>query len=563
MKVKEFIARFFKKQNISHIFGHTGFAVTSLIDELIKEDFEIVYSRSENNSVYLADGYSRILEKPAIIITTTGPGATNLVTGVANAYSDSIPLLLVCALNDSISYGLNNHQDGTGRGRSIDQNNIFSNCCKESIFVANPKTIITALREAFRMACSGRKGPVYLGIPRDFWDIEIENDSYFDKEKNNYAKNLKFVKNDSFKKVFDLIYKSKKPLFIIGEGIKYDGVGIDFNKFIQKIRVPYVISPMTKDYVDEFNECYLGTLRHTGSKQIFEYLKEADLLVILGDRLSSHEYGNNLSYFKNKIIVQIDNDPCEIGKLFSVDVAIESDFKEFFNNDLIKLHNNSSALINEIHQLSEKYINIIQPLETKLGINSFYIPKLLEKIGGSDAVFTVDGGSAKTLFITKLRTKITQRFLVADKFSPMGYSIPASIGASIAGKKEVYCLVGDASFQMTFNDLAVLIGRNIKIILLLLNNGGMKTIKNYCEVKKLPKFCNPDFKHIALSMDMEYQFAKKYKNLEIAIKKAKISRKSQFIEVIIDQSILRLDVVNSGKIGKIKPLIKGFFGKTM
>lgn len=559
MKFKDIIAFFLKKEEIKYVFGHTGGGICDLIDSLNINGINIFFSRNESNATYMADGYARITGKPSIILTTTGPAATNLVTGMANAYADSIPLISICALNDSYKYGYNNHQDGTGRGRSTDQNAIFKNCCKEVLFVNDPNTILKVLKDAFRIATQKRPGPVYIGIPKNFWDFEIDEKELLNEVYK--SDNLLFPDKNTEKKIIDSIYQSKFPLILLGEGAYYKNINLDFEKFINKIKIPFVVSPVAKNFVNEFNSYYLGTMRHTGSKQIYDYFSKVDLVIMLGDRLSEHEkYKGNYQFLNNKEIIQIDNDDSEIGKIAKIDMGIFSDVSFLLNSSFIdREHINSQVFLKEINYFKDQYLKINQIRQTNIGINPYFITKEIEVKADKDAVFVVDGGFTKTLFISKLKTNINQKFIVADKFSPMGYSIPASIGVALSGKKEVYCLVGDGSFQMTFNDLTCLLDNSkIKIILLLFNNQGMVSIKNFKSNLKNKRFSfsNPNFKKIALSNKMNYFYNKSFVSFQKSLRIAKKLKNSCFIELAIDQNAIIWDFKEMSKKSKLKNILR-------
>jgi len=539
MKLKDIVSGFLKSQGVEIVFGHTGAGNIDFIESLAKSGIKVMFSRNENNAAYLADGYSRAKNSISIVTSTTGCGATNLVTGLANAYSDEIPIVAICAMNNSNDFGLNNHQDGTGKSGSVDQNEILKNCCKHSIFVFNPKLILSSLKEAFRISQSERKGPVYLGIPKDFWNVDI--DIVLDEKKYRSEEDLTF-NNKKIMELYELIYKSEHPLILIGDGIRYGRVGIDFEKFINKMRIPFALSPLAKDFIDESNDYCLGSIRLRGSKHILKYLAKTDLIILLGNRLTELEFGNNKNLFLNKQIIQIDKDPNEIGRIISFDHAINSNGTDFFNYKKIRNHRNSTLLKSMAFSLKKEAFDIPQKEHSEVGMNPFYIPKVLEKYSSKEAVFVVDSGYTKSLFISKLNTKSGQRFIVADKFSPMGYSIPASIGVAISGKKEVYCLVGDGSFQMTFNELTDLIDVKIKIILILLKNNGMRSVKPISNLNgNLANFSNPDFLKISQSVGMEHQSVKNVLELVSALNIARKSTTSQFIEIDVDQSLMKWD----------------------
>lgn len=319
--VKSAVADILKQEKIEYVFGYTGGHIKAMWKAASDSKIKLILNRQEGNAVYMADGYARLTKKPSVILATAGPGVTNMVTGLASALLDSIPLVAIGAGVATTAVGKNAVQEGSGRGRTTEQRLIFKACCKQAMAAPSPEAVPDMVREAFRLAISGRPGPVYLEIPSNFWNKEIEYESVpTEKYKNNHLPSC-YLKDSQ--EIIDALYKAKQPLIIIGEGAEEMGMEKKLNDFLKKLQIPFAVSPMAKNHINEYDPLYLGVPRSGGKQQkVYEYMRKSDFILFLGDRMQ--EWGMNgydESLVKRAQLAQVEPDYTEIGRVFPVDFS--------------------------------------------------------------------------------------------------------------------------------------------------------------------------------------------------------------------------------------------------
>lgn len=536
--VKSAIADILKQEGVEYVFGYTGGHIMHMWEAANNAGIKLILNKQEGNGVYMADGYARITKKPSVVLGTSGPGATNMVTGLASALLDSIPIIAIGATVSTPAFGRNAVQDGSGRGNATEQRLIFKASCKQAMLAPTPQAVPTMIREAFRLAVSGRPGPVYVEIPSDFWNIEINYNSI---DASTY-KNMHIPKCnvDDCKTIAEQFYKAKHPFIIVGEGAEEKGIEEILMKFLNTVHVPFAASPIAKNYVDEYNQLYLGIPRDEGKKQkVYDYMRASDFILLLGDRMQEWEvrwYDDTLT--KNATLAQVDPDYSEIGRVYPAGYSAVGSISSFIESIDVKPHGQASAMKNEIEELVKSYPHKDRYSDSK-GINPLNINTVVEKNIAKDAVIVCDTGYAKSMAIMKFRTKRPQQFIVADKNGPMGYSVPAALGAALATGKEVVCFVGDGGFQMTLQELGTAMNYGLKVIYVIENNGGCVSIVDFhtsvyghhCA----DTFHNPDFVKIAEGYGMKgyrVETTEAFKNAFIEAQKEKTS---VVIDALVDQ----------------------------
>ncbi len=504
--VKSAIADILKQEKIEYVFGYTGGHIKAMWKAANDAKIKLILNRQEGNAIYMADGYARLTKKPSIVLATTGPGVTNMVTGLASALLDSIPIVAIGAGVSTDAVGKNAVQEGSGRGQTTDQKLIFKACCKQSMLAPSPEAIPDMVREAFRLSISGRPGPVYVEIPSDFWDKEIEYESMPPlKYKNihppqcDLKDSLEIIKN---------LYKAKHPIIIIGEGADAKDIESKLDNFLNKTKIPFAVSPIAKNFVDEYNPLYLGVPRSGGKKQkVYEYMRKSDFILFLGDRMQEWEtnwYDETL--IKNAKIAQVEPDYSEIGRVFPVDFSAVGSVSSFIDQIDIKQHDQSAELKQEVDKLNKLFPRLDRYPDGD-GMNPFNLNNIVEELITNDATIVCDTGYAKSMAIMKFRTKLSQKFIVSDKNGPMGYSVPASLGVALKTKKEVVCFVGDGGFQMTLNELGTAMEYGLKIIYIIENNSGCQMIVSG-NIEDYGSHCagtfkNPDYVKMAESYSLK------------------------------------------------------------
>jgi len=544
IQVKDAIADILKKEGTEIVFGHTGGHVMHMWEAIKKIGLKMILNKQEGNAVYMADGYTRSTNKPGIIVGTSGPGVQNMVTGLASAYADSIPLIVIGASVATFAAGRNALQESSGRGQAVEQRLIFRACCKQAMTAPSPDAVPDIIRDAFRTAFSGRKGPVFIEIPNNFWNLEIE---YEEIDPTNYKNvNLPSCKQEDCIQIINALYNADHPMIVIGDGYDIFEDKKHLQNFLYKLEIPYAVSSQAKNYVDERSPRYLGGLRYHGKKiRAYEYMQKSDLILFLGDRMSQWEldWDYDREVLGNAVLAQIDPDSSEIGRMYPVKysaVGSVSSFISFAN--INNKHKNSQKLIDEVNELKSKIPFQNRNEDSKKGINPLNLIRVVEDYSDGSANIVFDTGFTGSMGIQKFRLKDQQKFIHSEKNSPMGYSLPAAIGCNIGTNNETICFVGDGSMQMTLNELGTALNYGSKIIIIIQSNGGLASIRRFmtfvfghqCQTE----FVNPDFIKLAQSYNMKGYQVKTTVEFETAFKEAKKSKTSVIIDAIVDQDIM-------------------------
>jgi acetolactate synthase-1/2/3 large subunit len=537
--VKSAIADILRLEGIEYVFGYTGGHIMQMWEAANNAGIKTILNKQEGNGVYMADAFARIIGKPGIILGTAGPGVTNMTTGLATSFLDSIPLIAIGAGVATSAFGKNAVQDGSGRGRATEQRAAMKSVCKQAMLAPTPQAVPDMIREAFREALSGRPGPVYVEVPSDFWDIPIEYEKI---QPSNY-RNCSLTScniNDSTS-VQKKLLASKHPLIVIGEGANEPAIGAKMMKFIEKVFIPFTVSPLGKNVVDEFHPLYLGVMRMQGTTQkVYEYIKKSDFILFLGDRMQEWEVAwYNKELFSKATLAQVDPDWNEIGRVYPVDFSAVGSITSFIDTEGFKKHNNAQLLQEKVKQLWKQY-PIQGILKDSKGINPLNINTLVQKHADKDATIVTDTGYAKSMAIIKYLTHLNQHFISADKNGPMGYSVPAALGAALATNKQVIAFVGDGGFQMSLNELGTAMNYGLKAIYIILNNGGCSSIVNYHKSVYghhcADTFKNPDFVALAQSYGMKGYKVTTTEDFEKAFLLATKSKTSVLIDAHVNQA---------------------------
>jgi len=542
MDVKTAIADILKQERIEYVFGYTGGHICHMFEAADQAGIKIILNRQEGNAAYMADGYARCTDKPSILLGTSGPGVTNMVTGVATAFMDSIPLIVIGAAVPTFSWGRNAVQDTSGLGRTQHQKDIFQSITKASISVIDPIAVPNVVREAFKLALSGRPGPVFIEIPSDWWKVEIP---YVPLTPNQYRNgHLPLCQEGDCRLIEEQFFTSKHPVVIIGEGANESGISDQLMKFINTVKVPFSVAPCAKSIVEEHHPLYLGAMRASGKTQkVYEYMRSSDFLLFLGDRMQQSEVGwlYNNPIFQKAILAQVDYDETEIGRVYPIQYSAIGSISSFIRVFSHKNHPNAKMLQEEVSALKKKY-PVKNNYQDGIGVHPLALNSIVEELAREDAIIVADTGYAKSMAITKFLTKRTQQFLVADKNGPMGWSVPAALGAALATKKEVICFTGDGGFQMSLNELGTAMQYGVKVIYIVENNKGCRLITDvhtsYYGHQVATLFDNPDFEQIAKGYKIQGITVNTQQELRKSILQAQKYDKSSVINVHLDQDLM-------------------------
>jgi len=460
-----------KEQGVDTVFGYPGGSILNIYDELYKHSNEIrhILTSHEQGAAHAADGYARATGKVGVCMATSGPGSTNLVTGIATAYMDSIPLVAITA-----NVGVN--LLGKDSFQEVDIAGITMPITKHNFIVKDITKLADTIRKAFRIAASGRPGPVLVDITKDVTAAKTEYNPAGAKSVHINNKSVEISEED-LERAIEFINQSKKPFVFVGGGAVISGADNELRTFVNLIDAPVCDSLMGKGAFDGTDERYTGMLGMHGTKASNLGVTECDLLIAIGARFSDRVTGNAKKFASNAKIIHIDIDPAEINKNVLADCCIVGDIKEVLGilNSRTKKQDHKEW-VEHIISLKEKY-----PLKyNKDVLTGPYIIEKLYEITGGDAIITTEVGQNQMWAAQYFKYKRPRSLLTSGGLGTMGYGLGASIGAKIGSPdKTVINIAGDGCFRMNMNELATATRYNVPIIELILNNHVLGMVRQW------------------------------------------------------------------------------------
>lgn len=505
---------------VQTVFGYPGGIVLDLYDELYCQDkINHILVRHEQAAVHAAEGYARTSGKCGVVIVTSGPGATNTVTGIANAYLDGYPLVILTGQVAGNLIGKNAFQE-------VNICDMVKSCTKAVFQLTNANNIQETLLKAFEIANSGKKGPVLIDIAKNVFSEKIQD---FQPIKILNKENFTTVSDEIINQVYDRILSSNSPVIVAGGGVVHSSSEEELFNFAKSMKIPVVSTMMGIGTFPQDDLNYFGMLGIFGDNSANQILKEADLVISLGARFNDRitcKFQN--SDFDNKII-QVDINQQEPGNNFKPLIPVVADIKDFLTKINKKLSQKQNFVsfdlwLNQAQKLKESNT---KPHKTTNLMHSFEVIQKLDNFSkGKDVIFTSEVGQHQLWAVKNLKLSKDRKILVSGGLGTMGFGLPAAIGAGIANPdKTVICITGDGSFQMTLEELAVCkdYGLNIKIIIL--NNGYLGMVRQLQEKNcggrySQTKISNPDFVKLAQSYDIPAAQISSVNEIDNALDKA-------------------------------------------
>ncbi len=492
----EIMVKCLEAEGVSVVFGYPGAAICPFYDKIYDSHIKHILVRQEQNAAHAASGYARCSGRPGVCVATSGPGATNLITGIATAYTDSIPMI---AITGQVRSDL--------LGRDVFQEADITGACepfvKHSYLVSKTEDLPRVFKEAFHIASTGRQGPVLIDIPMDIQTNEIEEFVYPDSVNIiGYKPNTK-GHAIQIKKAIDAIKSSKRPLIVSGGGVLSSGVKLKFQDFALKTKIPVISTMMGIGVMPSEHELYLGMLGTHGKAVANRALHEADLVIVCGARLGDRAVAAPHQMSENTTVIHIDIDPAEIGKNVKTEIPIVGDMRNVLD---MLVENIGDYTVPE--QWQETVKTWKKDLFTTPPVFDGYVePRTLvshlSAMFRSKAILVADVGQNQIWCANNFRIR-EGRFLTTGGMGTMGYSIPAAVGAKFARPdRDVIAICGDGSFQMGMNELATIAGNNLNIKIIIMRNTRLGMVrelqdKNY-EGRHSATILNgdPDFLTIA------------------------------------------------------------------
>ena len=523
-----------KEQGVDTIFGYPGGAVLNLYDELYRHQDEIkhIITSHEQGAAHAADGYARATGKVGVCLATSGPGATNLVTGIANAYMDSVPMVAITGNVGTNLLGKDSFQE-------VDIAGVTMPITKHNFIVKDVKKLAKTIRRAFKIAASGRPGPVLVDITKDVTANKCEYKKE-DVKKADKAKKEKSFTEKELDKAAEMIAKAKRPVIFLGGGAIISEAHKEIKALVDLMDAPVCDSLMGKGAFDGTDKRYMGMIGMHGTKTANFSVTECDLLVVLGARFSDRVTGNTKSFAKRAKILHIDIDPAEINKNVKVDLSIEGDVKDVLKELNKKLNKQSHGeWMEHIAEMQAKY-----PLryhENEL-TGPYFIEELYRLTKG-DAIISTEVGQHQMWAAQFYKYSKPRTLLTSGGLGTMGYGLGASIGAQIGlPNKQVINLAGDGCFRMNMNELATAAHYNVPIIEVVFNNNVLGMVRQWQTLFYCKRYSQTllsqdiDYVKLAESMNIKAFRVTKKDEVDEVIKKALKAKGPVFIEVVIDKN---------------------------
>lgn len=530
-----------KEQNVDTVFGYPGSSVLPLYDELYKNKDCIrhILTSHEQGAAHAADGYARSTGKTGVCIATSGPGATNLVTGIATAYMDSVPIVAITGNVPSYMLGKDSFQE-------VDIAGITMPITKQGYIVKDTESLANTIRKAFSIARSGRPGPVLVDITKDCLCNEAE---YINDEEIEYGKKLEFsniINENEISKFNSYLKSSKKPLILIGGGVNISGASGEIKRFVDFVDAPVCETLMGRGAFSDDDERNVGMTGIYGTACSNILLRECDLLIAVGTRFSERVTGEDRKFAENAKIIQFDIDPAEVNKNIITDMSIMGDIQKNLSvlNDKIS-STEHPAWMKHVSALKKRNMFKIN----KKVLNGPYIINKLCELTHNNAIITTEVGQHQMWASQFYSFNDSRSFITSGGLGTMGYGLPAAIGAKLGNPdKKVINIAGDGCFRMNMNELVTASRHNIPIIQLVFDNRTLGMVYQWQKIMYDSRFSNTELKD---NMD----FVKLAEGLGVkAFRISKISEVENVLcnalsleePVVIDCMISSEDMVASG-----------------
>ncbi len=451
-----------ENHDVKRIFSYPGGTVLPIFDRMPKYNIKRILNRHEQGAAFAAAGVSRSTDKVGVCLATSGPGATNLLTGIADAFKDSIPMI---AITGNVPTALIN----TNAFQEVDIVQMAQPITKKATLAKCADEIPELIEEAFQLAQSGKPGPVLIDIPKDV-QMALVSDDVIEKLKN--KKVVQYEKGDSqvditqLSKVIEILQQSQKPVAIFGHGVKLSKAEKELAEFLEKSQIPTVWTLHGIGSFDPQHELSFGMLGMHGLGEANHAVHNADVVIGIGMRFDDRIIGTVDAFEKNKKIIHFDIDPLEFGKIIKCDARVQGDLKTTL-----------PALINQITELETKsWLNELteykqaHPIcENKKSQTEISVLNELYKIIDQEAIVTVDVGQHEMWAAQRFPGKLPKKFLASGGLGTMGFSLPTAVGAAFSGF-ETWSISGDGGFQMNIQELATIAQHKLPIRIMILNN---------------------------------------------------------------------------------------------
>lgn len=518
-----------KEQGVDTVFGYPGGAILNVYDALYQQsDIKHVLTSHEQGASHAADGYARSTGKVGVCFATSGPGATNLVTGIATAYMDSVPMVAITCNVTMPLLGKDSFQE-------IDITGITTPITKHNFIVKEVDNLADTIRRAFQIARKGRPGPVLVDIPKDVTAAKCE---YKSQEVEFPERVSHTIKDEDIEKALRYINKAKKPFVFVGGGAVISEASKELREFVERIDAPVCDTLMGKGAFDGTDERYTGMLGMHGTKTSNLGVSECDLLIAIGSRFSDRVLGNPKKFASHAKILHIDIDPAEVNKNIVADASIIGDVREVLTrlNKELSQHTHSEWM-EHIRQMNSKF-----PLcYHSEGLSGPYIIEKIYEMVHGDAIIVTEVGQHQMWAAQYYKYKEPRTLLSSGGLGTMGYGLGAAIGAQIANPdKQVINIAGDGCFRMNMNELATASRNDLPLIEVIVNNHVLGMVRQWQNLFYKQHYSatvlddGVDFVKLAEAMGCEARRVASREEFQKAFAEALECKKPFVIDCIID-----------------------------
>jgi len=552
----EIFCRALKDEGVKHLFGYPGGAVLHIYDALYKQnDVEHILVRHEQGATHAADGYARATGKPGVVLVTSGPGATNAITGIATAHMDSIPLVVFTGQVPRKMIGNDAFQE-------VDSIGITRPCVKHNFLVNDVKTLATIIKKAFYVATSGRPGPVVVDIPKD---VTADSCEYEYPENINMRSYSPVIKGHSgqIKKASKLILSAKKPMIYSGGGVILGEASKELTEFTRILNYPITNTLMGLGAYPATDQQFIGMLGMHGTYEANMAMHNCDVLVAIGARFDDRVTGDLEKFCPYAKIIHIDVDPSSIAKNVPVDIPIVGDVKHVLK-DLNKILNSEKNKLDENRDELELWrkqirewasIDCLKYDRTSSIIKPQYVVEKLWELTNGDAYITSDVGQHQMWAAQFYKFDKPRRWINSGGLGTMGFGLPSAMGVKLAFPDEtVACITGEASLVMCIQELSTCLQYGTPIKIINLNNRYMGMVRQWQEFFYSGRYSHsymealPDFVKMAESYGHEGIRIEKSDDVENALKEAlSMKDKTVIMDFITDQTENVYPMIASGK----------------
>jgi acetolactate synthase I/II/III large subunit len=525
--VAQAIIECLRLEGIDHAFGIVGSHYLALFNALKDSKIKYISVKHEGAAGFVALNYTKVSQKPALILGTAGPGAVNLVSGIAEMYKSGIPGIAITPVVSSSYFGKNAYQEDSGYGVSYSINRLFDCITRKSILAYNPCRIPDYLRELLRSSLSAPYGPVHLAIPSDFFSMEIE---YVDLQPNQYRLvNDSRFENGKMEHIVSLLKEAKTPIICIGNRCVFPNCSSDLQSLVDIIQCPFIVTHGSKGILSEFQELFGGVIDYYGHRSAEKFIRQSDTVLAIGMDFSEAE---TLAYdpelFKHSKIISIDSDPLHFAMSNPVELAIAGDIQSTLNALCALLKQKKYSPTKSSKAIADDVIsaNIIQNdlmTQNTTPLKIEYIYSEISKLLPQDAIVFADTGASSFSSVRHLKARQNGYFTSAAGY-PMGQSVAGCIGGKCASpSKFILCLCGDGSFLMHGNEVLTAVQYKMGITWMIFIDDYYNMVHiNQClsyggGLEFCTKIQNPDYKHLAQAFGVHYYEVHSAENLEASI----------------------------------------------